>query len=306
MDIAILLFWKILNMFCVMGIGAFLLRKGILTDKSTEDLGQVLVQLIIPSVILNQLWTENTPEKQAVLIHSFILSAAALALSAVISYLRFPHKEDAITRGGCTFSNVGFFGIPVVTAVMGSTAVFTISPTVALCNLLMSSLLVYWLSGRRDTISISGLLRLPTVAVLFAGLILFALKIPKPDFCAELLSTITQLNTPVALLLTGAFLAKSDLAKAFRNPYVWRVCLWRLVLIPLATLLLLKIVPLGSPEEKKALWICLSCPIGMFLPIFARLHDKEHVSLAAEEVCITTLMCILTLPPGLMLTSMVL
>lgn len=306
MEIAVLLFWKIANMFIVMGIGAFLYRKGILSDKGTEDLGQVLVQLIIPSVILNQLWTENTPEKQAVLIQSFILSAAALALSAAISYFRFPQKKDAILRGGSTFSNVGFFGIPVVTAVMGTGAVFTISPTVALCNLLMSSLLVYWLSGRKDTISVAGLLRMPTVIVLFVGLILFSLKIPKPSLCADVLSTLTQLNTPVALLLTGAFLAKSDLGKAVRNPDVWKVSLWRLVLIPLATLLLLKLIPLGSPEEKKALWICLSCPIGMFLPIFARLHDKDNVSLAAEEVCITTLLCILTLPPGLMLASYIL
>ena len=289
-----------------MGIGAFLYRKGILSDKSTEDLGQVLVQLIIPSVILNQLWTENTPEKQTVLIQSFILSAAALVLSAVISYLRFPKKEDAILRGGSTFSNVGFFGIPVVTAVMGTDAVFTISPTVALCNLLMSSLLVYWLSGRKDTISISGLLRMPTVIVLFAGILLFSFKIPKPNLCADVLSTVTQLNTPVALILTGAFLAKSDLGKAIKNPAVWRVSVWRLIIIPLATLALLRLIPLGSPDEKSALWICLSCPIGMFLPIFARLHDKDHVSLAAEEVCITTLLCILTLPPGLMIADIIL
>ena len=261
MEIAVLLFWKIATMFCVMGIGAFLYRKGILSDKSTEDLGQVLVQLIIPSVILNQLWTENTPEKQTVLIQSFILSAAALVLSAVISYLRFPKKEDAILRGGSTFSNVGFFGIPVVTAVMGTDAVFTIAPTVALCNLLMSSLLVYWLSGRKDTISISGLLRMPTVIVLFAGILLFSLKIPKPNICADVLSTVTQLNTPVALILTGAFLAKSDLRKALRNPAVWRVSVWRLIIIPLATLALLRLIPLGSPDEKRALWICLSCPM---------------------------------------------
>ena len=306
MEIAVLLFWKIANMFCVMGIGAFLYRKGILSDKSTEDLGQMLVQLIIPSVILNQLWTGNTQEKQAILIQSFILSAAALVLSALISYLRFPKKKDAILRGGATFSNVGFFGIPVVTAVMGTGAVFYIAPSVALCNLLMSSLLVYWLSGEKDSISISGLIRMPTVICLLAGIVLFSIKIPKPSLCADVLNTVTQMNTPLALILTGAFLAKSDLVKAFRNPAVWRVSLWRLVIIPLATLALLKVVPLGTPEEKKALWICLSCPIGMFLPIFARLHDKDNVSLAAEEVCITTLLCILTLPPGLMLASYIL
>ena len=45
MEIAVLLFWKIATMFCVMGIGAFLYRKGILSDKSTEDLGQLRKQI---------------------------------------------------------------------------------------------------------------------------------------------------------------------------------------------------------------------------------------------------------------------
>ncbi|MBR3355651.1 MAG: AEC family transporter [Oscillospiraceae bacterium] len=306
MEIAVLLFWKIANMFCIMGIGAVLYRIGILSDRSTEDLGKILVQVIIPSVILNQLWTEYSAEKQAMLIHSFVLSAAAMALSAAISSLRFRDRKDAVSRGGSTFSNVGFFGIPVVTAAMGADAILGISPTVAFCNLLMSSLLVYWLSGRKDAISISGLLKLPTLLVLFAGILLFALRIPKPAFCADLLSTLTQLNTPVALLLSGAFLAKSDLVKALKNPTVWRVCLWRLVLIPLMTLLLLKVIPIGSPAEKMAIWICLSCPIGMNLPIFAKLYDEKNVSLAAEEVCISTLMCILTLPPGLMIADMLL
>ena len=141
---------------------------------------------------------------------------------------------------------------------------------------------------------------------MFIGIIFFSLRIPKPDLCADFLSTLAQLNTPIALLLTGAFLAKSDLRKALRNPTVWRVCLWRLVLIPLTTLVLFSIIRLGSVEERRAIWICLSCPIGMNLPIFARLYDKDNVSLATEEVCFSTLLCILTLPPGLMIADLLL
>ena len=48
------------------------------------------------------------------------------------------------------------------------------------------------------------------------------------------------LQTPVALLLSGAFLARSDLPAALRKPEVWRVTLWRLVLIPLGILLLFR------------------------------------------------------------------
>ena len=289
-----------------MGMGYILYRKNMLTDQSTGDLGKVLINLVIPSVVLNQMWTEHTPEKQNALINTFILAVLGLAVALTASRLRFFSQEYAVDRGGSSFSNVGFFGIPMVTAALGSAAVFNVSSAIALSNLLMSTVLAAWLSGKKDTVSLKGVIRHPALITFVAGVLLFFLRVPKPQFCSDVLATITQLNTPIALLLSGAFLAKSDLRSAVTNLRVWRTCLWRLVIIPLCILALFRIAPLGTPEEKKSVWLALSCPIGMNLTVFAKLYDEEHIGLAAEEVCSSTLLCIFTLPVCMMLAEMIL
>lgn len=78
------------------------------------------------------------------------------------------------------------------------------------------------------------------------------------------------------------------------------------MLIPAGIMLLFSILPIGSVEEKTAIWISLSCPIGMNLPVYARLYDPDSVAVCAEEVCITTLLSIVSLPVGLLAAEMVL
>lgn len=306
MEIVSLLVWKILNMFIVMGIGAFLYKKEIISDRTTEELGKVLIQVVLPAVVLSQMWTEYSAQKQQTVIRCFVLGLLAQILAVGAAWIRFRKDSDAASRGCSAFSNVGFFGIPVITAVMGSAAVFYVSPTVGTANLLMSTLLVAWFSRSTDAIKLRSVLLNPALISLVIGTALFFLKVPRPDIISDVLSTLNQLNTPVALLLSGAFLARSDLIGALRKPEVWRVTLWRLVLIPAGILLLFRLLPVGTVEEKTAVWISLSCPIGMNLPVYARLYDPDSVAVCAEEVCITTLLSILTLPVGLLAAGTIL
>ena len=306
MEIVKLLVWKILTMFMVMGIGAYLYRKKVISDRTTEELGKVLIQVVLPSVVLSQMWTEYSAEKQQTVIRCFVLGMLAQILAVGAAWIRFRRDDEAASRGCSAFSNVGFFGIPVVTAVMGSSAVFYLSPTMGTANLLMSTLLVLWFSRSTKDIDLKSVLLNPALISLAAGLVLFFLRIPRPEIVSDVLSALNQLNTPVALLLSGAFLARSDLLGALRKPEVWRVTLWRLVLIPAGIMLLFSILPIGSVEEKTAIWISLSCPIGMNLPVYARLYDPDSVAVCAEEVCITTLLSIVSLPVGLLAAEMVL
>jgi len=304
MEIVTVLFWKILNMFCVMLLGAFLYKKKILTDASTEDLGKILINVVIPSVVLSQMWTAYSTEVRDSLVRCIILSVAGTVAAMAVSWIRFRKYSDAVSRGSSAFSNVGFFGIPVVTAVLGSQALFYIGPTIGTGNLFMATVLVVWLSHSTREIRPSKIITNPALLSLAAGIALFFCRVPKPQFVSDLLSTVSQMNTPVALMLTGAFLARSNLLKALGNAKVWRVCVWRLVLIPLMLLALFRFIPFGTLEEKKAIWISLSCPVGMNLPVYARLYDKKNVPLATEQVCISTLLCIVTIPAGLLLLDM--
>ena len=301
MEIVSVLFWKILNMFCIMLIGALLYKRRILTDVSTDDLGKILINLVIPAIVLSQMWTDYTADKEEALVRCFILGVLGEMVAICSAWIRFGRRQDAVSRGSTAFSNVGFFGIPVVTAVLGQQALFSLGPNLGTLNLLMSTLLVVWLSHSTKAVSLKNILLNPALLSLAAGLLLFFFRVPKPQFVDGLLGTISQLNTPVALLLSGAFLARSNILRALGKGKVWLVCIWRLVLIPAMIMVLYKFLPVGTPEEKKAIWISLACPVGMNLPVYAKLYDKKDVPLATEQVCISTLLCMITIPVGVML-----
>ena len=93
MELAILLFRKILNMFIVMGIGAVLYKKNVISDHTTEELGRVLIQVVLPSVVFSQMWTDYTPEKQQSVIRCLVLGIAAQAVAIGVSWLIFRRDE---------------------------------------------------------------------------------------------------------------------------------------------------------------------------------------------------------------------
>ena len=193
MEIVKLLVWKILTMFMVMGIGAYLYRKKIMSDRTTEELGKVLIQVVLPSLVLSQMWTDYSAEKQQTVIRCFVLGMLAQMLAVGVSWIRFRRSDEAASRGCSAFSNVGFFGIPVVTAVMGSAAVFYLSPTMGAANLLMSTLLVLWFSRSTKNIDIKSVLLNPALISLVAGLTLFFLRVPRPAIVSDVLSALNQL-----------------------------------------------------------------------------------------------------------------
>jgi predicted permease len=84
------------------------------------------------------------------------------------------------------------------------------------------------------------------------------------------------------------------------------ISLVRLVLVPLATLVILFLLPSSCPEELPlAILISSACPVGSNIAVYARLYGADD-AYATETVIYSTLLCIVTIPLLAMLAGRVL
>lgn len=81
---------------------------------------------------------ERTAERMFGLLIS--MAAAAVVLTVCVLAARLCFKRDPIASFGAAFSNPGFFGIPLITAVLDDGAVFYIAPFIAFLNLLSGAM----------------------------------------------------------------------------------------------------------------------------------------------------------------------
>lgn len=294
MDFIILLLKQNILMFLYLLIGYFLFHKKLVGISGSADIGRMLLHIVMPAAILKAYMTSYTPERLTGLVLSFLAALLALLLAIFISRILFK-KEEAIERFGAAFSNAGFIGIPLVQMTLGEEAVFYVSSFVALLNILQWTYGVLILTGDRDTLSIRKLRTNPVVLSFLGGLLLFFLPVTLPDFLTGMIGTLAAMNGPLAMIVLGTYLAQVSLSSLFTEGLAYRCTFVRLILIPILTIILLGFFPAEYHTLKLAVLIAASAPIGSNVAIFAQLYGQDYTR-AVKEVCLSTLLCIVTLP----------
>ena len=104
----------------------------------------------------------------------------------------------------------------------------------------------------------------------------------------------TGLNTPVAMILLGVFLAEVDLKKAFLHTKLYVVSALRLIIIPVIAILIGRLFNLDD-HLLSATIITAACPVATVAALFAAKYDLD-TAYASEMVAINTLISIITIP----------
>lgn len=293
MEMFLLLAEKLCVMFLFIFVGAGLFKKGKITESGSESLANLLITLILPCVIIRSFLVVPTRQQIQYLFLSVCFSLLILILSIVIAKLLF--KKDSIARFASAFSNPGFFGIPLISAVLGDAAVLYVAPFIALLNILQCTYGVAALKEEKLSINIRKLLSSPFILSFALGLFLFFFRIPLPQVIKNVITSSASLNTPIAMIVSGVYLAKVDVKAMLRTKVLYRISAVRLLLIPLAAIGLLSLLPPDFYEIKMCLLIASSCPVGTNVAVYAQLHRKNYCY-AAQTVVISTLLSALTIP----------
>ena len=275
-------------------VGIYLSRRGFLSEQGTRDLGAILIRVIIPVVIVKSFITPFSAQRLQQLGLSFLLALLSYVLAMAISWLVFG-KRRRIENFAASFCNAGFIGIPLAQAVIGEDGVFFIASSIALLNLFQWTYGVYIMTDDRDAISAKTIAKNPVVIAIVLGLLLFLTRLNVPSVVVSTLGYIAGMNTPVAMILLGTYMARLPIRQILLEKRAYLCVLLRLAVIPLVTLLVFRLLPVGEREVLLTVFLAAATPVGANICVFAQQNNCDY-ELSVVTVCLSTLLSAVTVP----------
>lgn len=281
-------------MFSLMLVGYILYTRKLLDETGTAQLSTILLQLCTPAIIINSFNIDFSFEVLSELGLSFGLALVSILIGLLIARLIFG-KTHRIEQFAITFSNVAFFGIPLVSGLLGNEYVTYLSTFILAFNLLIWTVGLFLVTGDKSVMSLSKFFRTPAFIGMALGFILFISPIKMSGFIQQSVASISAMNTPIAMLLLGTYLAKSKLVDIFKNKHVYTIAFLRLILIPMIVFGLLSLLPNLQAEIRLVILIATSAPTATTLAIFSQKYGDDY-TYGAQIISLTNIMCLFTIP----------
>ena len=252
------------------------------------------------ATILNSVIT-NPPQLSGgklaeVMLACFVSVGFGYLLSAlIVRLLPFNREKKPLMELLISVTNTMFIGVPVAEPVFGSQAVFYIALSCIPFNVLLYTYGVWRLKqgGERAKLNWRDMVSVPLIATL-AALLIFALKIPVPGVVKELCGTLSPATVPMSMLVIGSSLGRVSLLDAFREKELYFVSLARLVLVPLLTLLVLKLVT-ADPVLLGAMVIIAGCPSAVMVTVLAIQYGRD-AEYSSKGILLNTVLSMVTMP----------
>lgn len=304
MELSITVAIQVAIMFIIVALGFIMKKVNVITKDGSKQLSDILLVFVTPCVIIKAYQTDLKMDLVTNLLIAFVASIIIHFVAMLVTGLIFGRKKDGksiINQYSAAYSNCGFMGIPLLEAVLGSQGVFYGAAYLAVFNVINWTHGVYLFTQDKKSFSLKKIILNPGLIGVAAGLSLFFLQIRLPEIVSTAVNYMAGLNTPLAMILIGVFLADVDFKKAIKNVSLYFVSFVRLIVIPLISILLMKtsIIP---PEVAVAVIIPAACPSAAAGALFAAKYDLDP-GYASEIVSINTIMSIVTIPLIVMANS---
>ena len=287
---------SVLTLFLLMAVGFVFGRMGLLSGETLSQVSRILLYVVIPSIMITSFEVERTPESQGQLLNALAVMVGVSVVDMALSLFLFPREgkeHQGIMRFAAVYGNTGFMGLPLIQSTLGDEAMMIAVVGLAIFNT------ATWTQGRaliggRAELSVKKVALNPGVLGFVIGLLLFFTGWRLPGPVDSAVGYLGSLNTPLAMVVIGGQMAQADFVEVFSTKKLYLVSAVKLLGIPLLTGLALLPFRL-DPVVYVAVVILAGCPTAGAPSLFAQSMGRD-AALAARQVTLSTLLCVVTLP----------
>ena len=229
---------------------------------------------------------------------TLILQTAFMLLIRCLAGKKYRENRFRIMSIGAVLGNVGFFGLPVVRAILPDhpevacySACFMVS-----MNILVFTTGVFFLTGEKKHISLKSALLNPTVIGFVLGLPFFLFDLGRflPDVLKNAVSILGNMTTPLCMIILGIRLASAPLKSILADPTVYAASFLKLLIFPVFSYGIVSLFPLPF-AFRAAVLILSGTPCASVMLSMAEIYGNE-TERSAGCVLISTLFSFLSVP----------
>ena len=272
----------------ILAVG-FLCRKvGIIDDVASKRLSKLILMVGQPAMIIYSManieyTNENVTIAWVMLGLGFVFHIALAVLGFIIALpYKKVHDEKKISEFSFMFANCAFIGFPIFEALIPGVGLLMASFLTFSFNVLLWTWgLGIFARGRKD-------IKLNIRKVIFnfgtipcvIGFILYLLKAPSvsfevPEFLMKAMGYLSNLCTPISVLVTGALIATQSPKKIFCSWKLYYFNVMKLFVLPLIVCVISKVIIMLLPFENLEVY-------AVFVTAAAALPAASSVTMMSE------------------------
>lgn len=284
-------------LYILVAVGFICDKTGLFKEKTARLSNDLLFYIITPAVIITAFMSmDNTPENYKKLFLALVFAVALQIIGALITmpFFRDKSKEDnCIYKFASNYGNVGYMALPLANAVLGAEGVFYCSVVVMVFNIFSFTHGIRLMTGSSGFDWKKLILNPGTIAVLI-GLPLFIFGVKLPEILQIPVDYLASLNTPLAMIFFGTYLANTDLKTMLKDKRIYLTALLKLIVLPLCMLGLFKICGITGALVP-AMILSSSAPSANNTVMFAAKYNKD-APCASKVVAVVSFISIVTMP----------
>ena len=301
MDIKILI-TQMTELFLVLFLGYFIFKVKLVDDNFVKKFTKLILNITMPAMILASVLRLEERQAASDVATALIIAAALFfVILPIIGFLlakllRVKKAQTGLYMFMCSYSNVGFMGMPVISALFGSvglfyTAIFNLIFNIAIFTIGTWMMNIGTENGTKLNVKS---LATPGVILSAASLVIYFINVKFPAVVTDTIDMVGSITSPSAMLIIGCSLAKMNLKSVFSDArlYIWTA-------VKQFVLPVLLWYPLSFIVKNELLlsvsYILVAMPVANTAVLFATDFNSD-TELAARGVFITTLFSLLTVP----------
>ena len=321
-------FSNLLGLFLLIGAGFLAARLRILPKEASPYFSTLLIKITLPCTIFISLATkEYDPAfiKDSLLtlaIGLVAFPAMQLLGGAGARLLRVPEGKRGIWAFGCAYPNTGFMGFPVCLALFGAEGLALAVIYNIAFNVYVYSIGAMAIAGDApaaagtdasaaagpgvpgSSAGQGGKAGRPSLRKLFLtginlsvllSLVFYFGRIPVPGPAAIPLTHLSNITTPLSMLITGMAIGQSRGAELFSDRDAWSASAARLLLCPLLIFAVLSHLPLQNRMIVSVVSVIMGMPVPGVTTVLAETYHG-NLSMAAKLSLLTNLLSMATIP----------
>ncbi|WP_168714398.1 AEC family transporter [Niallia nealsonii] len=285
--------YQLILLFGLMAIGLIAKKSKILDEDSDRSISRLIVNITIPATIISSSIGQNIENIMPVIV-VFFLAVVTFIITPLLSIIFVKNlKMDKTYKLMLNYSNLGFMGIPIVSSIYGDKAVFYVSIFMMVFNISLFSYGISILQESKVRWSFKKMMN-PGIVSAIIALGIFMFEIPVATPIENLITSIGNITTPLAMLVIGSTIADVKIMEVLKDKMIYIYTILKLVIYPSviwgilqffiqdSMMLGIAVILSGLPAAGNVSMLCM--------------EYNGNVKLVTEGIFMSTICSIVTLP----------